>query len=108
MRNGDVFLPRWRVISGIATRHRTWYGETQGRGAGGARIMGRRLPRLRRYVHVREACARQIVARRHVPGGPWGMGERVEIAPGRLENYARFLGKRWQHDMMLGLRSPAG
>jgi hypothetical protein len=40
------------------------------------------LPRLRTYVHVREACARQIVARRHVRGEPWGMGERVEIAPG--------------------------
>jgi hypothetical protein len=25
--NGSVFLPRWRGISGIATRHRPWYGE---------------------------------------------------------------------------------
>jgi hypothetical protein len=47
------------------------------------------LPRLRTYVHVREACARQIVARRHVRGGPWGMGERVEIAPTPAASEAR-------------------
>jgi hypothetical protein len=25
--NGSVFSPRWRGISGLPTRHRTWYGE---------------------------------------------------------------------------------
>jgi hypothetical protein len=44
-------------------------------------LFSARLPRIGTYVHVREAFAQQIVARRHVRGGPWGMGERVEIAP---------------------------
>jgi hypothetical protein len=31
---------RWRGISGIATRHRTWYGENARAEGPGARIMG--------------------------------------------------------------------
>ena len=59
---------------------------------------------MRRFIKVRSGIDGDTgVARISlVRGGPWGTGERVEIAPGRLENREPFLGNRGRRDMMLG------
>jgi hypothetical protein len=65
--NGSVFWPRWRGISGIATRHRIWYGENARAAGPGARIMGRSR-KLQLILSLLQASPMRACGRPVLPG----------------------------------------